>query len=149
MEEAQFIRWIHPDDQERMLNVWDRVFEGKAFHEEEYRLTTKDGRLKWIEASWGPILDDTGRQIGVQGRERDITGRILAEETRRQAEQRLRIDEEHYRTLFENSPFPMWEEDFSGVKNYLDTLRALGVTNLRTYLTEKPEEVAALLKRVK
>jgi PAS domain S-box-containing protein len=149
LEEAQFICWIHPDDQRRMLNIWDRVFEGKTFHEEQYRLTTKDGRLKWIEASWGPILDESGRQIGVQGRERDITERILSEETRRQIEQRLRIDEEHYRTLFENSPFPMWEEDFSRVKEYLADLQASGITNLRTYLAEKPEEVGALLRRVK
>src|SRR5207244_12583121 len=28
---------------------------------------------KWCSSSWGPLLDEAGRQIGVQGRERDIT----------------------------------------------------------------------------
>jgi two-component system, cell cycle sensor histidine kinase and response regulator CckA len=149
LEEAQFICWIHPQDQERMLNYWDALYEGKSFHEEQYRLTTKDGRLKWIEASWGPILDESGVQVGVQGRERDITERKLAEETLRQTEQRLRIDEAHYRTLFEDSPFPMWEEDFSAVKTYVDSLRRGGVANLKSYLAGRQEAVAECLRRVK
>ena len=70
---AQFICWIHPEDRDRMLGYWDQLFEGKSFHEEEYRLITKDGRTKWAEASWAPIVDDDGNQVGVQGRERDIT----------------------------------------------------------------------------
>ena len=96
-----------------MLAHWDKLFQGKSFYEEQYRLITRDGRMKWVAASWGPILDDSGRQVGVQGRERDITSRRMAEETLLQSEQRLRISEERYRTIFEGSAFPMWEEDFS------------------------------------
>ena len=73
LETAQFICWVHPDDRDRMLSHWDKLFIGQSFHEEEYRLVTKDGRLKWVAASWGPILDNGGGQIGVQGRERDVT----------------------------------------------------------------------------
>src|SRR5882724_634321 len=149
LEQAQFICWIHPDDRSRMLDYWDRLFEAKSFHEEQYRLTTKDGRLKWIEASCGPILDETGKQIGVQGRERDITERKLASENLRQTEQRLRVDEAHYRMLFEDSPFPMWEEDFSDVKAYIDSLAAAGVTDLRSYLGVHREAVEECLRRVK
>src|SRR5262249_23596247 len=79
---------------------------------------------------------DTGKQVGVQGRERDVTERRMAEETRRQSEQRARANEQRYRALFENSPFPMWEEDFSRVRSYLDGLEAKGITNLRAYFTE-------------
>jgi hypothetical protein len=39
----------------------------RPFHEEEYRLITKNGRMKWVVASWTPILDDEGLQVGVQG----------------------------------------------------------------------------------
>jgi PAS domain S-box-containing protein len=67
---AQFICWIHPDDRERMLSHWDKLFAGESFYEEEYRLITKDGRMKWAIASWGPIVDDFGDQVGVQGREK-------------------------------------------------------------------------------
>src|SRR6185312_6503586 len=103
-----FINWIHPDDRERMLSHWDKLFQGKSFYEEQYRLITRDGRLKWVAASWGPIIDDSGVQGGVQGRERDISSRRMAEETLLQSEQRLRVSEERYRKIFEGSAFPMW-----------------------------------------
>ena len=146
LERQQFICWIHPEDRERMLAHWDRLFQAKSFFEEEYRLITKDGRMKWVAASWGPILDDTGRQVGVQGRERDVTERRMAVATLRQSEHSLRINEERYRTLFESSPFPMWEEDFSRVKVYLDALADLEVTDLREYLSVHREALVECVR---
>jgi PAS domain S-box-containing protein len=105
--------------------------------------------MKWVAASWGPILDDTGRQVGVQGRERDVTERRMAEETLRQSEHSLRINEERYRTLFESSPFPMWEEDFSRVKIYLDALADLGVTDLREYFSVHREALTECVRRIR
>jgi two-component system cell cycle sensor histidine kinase/response regulator CckA len=149
LESANFICWIHPDDQARMLGLWDTIFEGKSFHEEEYRLITKDGRIKWAVCSWIPIFDDSGRQIGVQGREFDLTRRKLAETALRHSEKKLRADEERYRALFENSPFPMWEEDFSEVKRYLDSLRETGISDMRGYLADHRSAVEACLRRVR
>jgi two-component system, cell cycle sensor histidine kinase and response regulator CckA len=149
LEQSQFICWVHPEDRDRMLGHWDKLFEGGSFLEEEYRLVNKDGRMKWVVASWGPILDDGGRQIGVQGRERDVTERRMAEETLRQSEQSLRLNEERYRTLFEDSPFPMWEEDFSGVKRFVDDLRARGITDLRGYLNQNREALTECVRRIK
>jgi two-component system cell cycle sensor histidine kinase/response regulator CckA len=54
----------------------------------------------------------------------------------------LRQSERRYRTLFENSPVAIWEEDFSTVKSCLDALRAGGVADFDSYLTEHPEAVA-------
>jgi PAS domain S-box-containing protein len=135
LEQDNFICWVHPEDQARMLAGWESLFEGKSFHDEEYRLITKDGRAKWVVSSWRPILDEAGRQIGVQGREFDITPRKLSETALRQSEERLRVGEERYRVLFEDSPFPMWEEDFSEVKQLLDAMAAAGVGDMRTYLS--------------
>jgi PAS domain S-box-containing protein len=146
-ERAQFINWVHPEDRDRMRDYWDPLFEGKAFHDEEYRLITRDGRVKWVSASWGPILDDLGRQVGVQGREREVTERHMAEETLHQGEQH-RLNEERYRALFEDSPFPMWEEDFSQLKLYLAELKRGGGT-LRAHLTSHPEAAAECLRRVR
>ncbi|MFQ5613293.1 MAG: PAS domain S-box protein [Anaerolineae bacterium] len=77
--ERNFINWVHPDDEARMMAQWDAMFEGKSFPDEEFRLVTKTGQEKWCLSSWGPIYDGAGRQIGVQGRERDITRRKNAE----------------------------------------------------------------------
>jgi len=42
--------------------------------------------------------------------------------------------------LFAFSPISMWEEDLSDVKKRIDELKALGVTDFRTYFREHPDE---------
>jgi hypothetical protein len=49
--------------------------------------------------------------------------------------------ESHYLTLFEDSPVSLWEEDFSQLKTYLDTLKASGVSDFRAYFCENLDEV--------
>src|SRR5262249_34911873 len=139
----------HPDDQARMLEFWDVLFQGKGFRDEEYRLITKDGRMKWVSASWAPVVADSGRQVGVQGREIDWTARKLAESASRHSEEKLRTDEARYRELFENSPFPMWEEDFGKVKEYLDGLRQAGVLDIRRHLAENRSCLHECIRRVR
>jgi PAS domain S-box-containing protein len=142
LEREQFICWVHPEDRERMLSYWDRLFEGHSFQDEEYRLVTRDGRVKWVSATWGPLLDEGGRQVGVQGREREVTERRLTEET-------LRIREERYRGIFEDSPFPMWEEDFSRVKEFLDELKTRGITDVGSYLSRNRAEALECVSRIR
>lgn len=69
--------------------------------------------------------------------EKEPTGKQdeLAHEAFRQGERR-------YHSLFENSPVAMWEEDFSAVKSYIDSLRAKGVEDFRSWFKEHPEAVA-------
>jgi len=83
-----FIDWVHPDDHARMLTRWEDIFKGSSFQDEEYRLLRRDGALRWVSASWGPILDETGTQVGVQGSEHDITDRKRAEEALRESQER-------------------------------------------------------------
>ncbi|MCC7452238.1 MAG: PAS domain S-box protein [Anaerolineae bacterium] len=82
---------------------------------------------------------------------------ILSAEMRKRGrvEQALQQDmiarqqaEAQYRSLFENSPVSLWEEDFSAVKAYLDNLRASG-QDLRAYLTAHPEAVVHCAELVK
>jgi PAS domain S-box-containing protein len=86
-----FVCWIHSADQERMILHWDRLFQGQSYAEQEYRMIAKDGAEKWSSASWGPIWDESGRQVGVRGVERDITGRVRAEAALREVEERFRL----------------------------------------------------------
>jgi PAS domain S-box-containing protein len=139
LENKQFICWVHPDDRERMLGHWDQLFQGRSFYDEEYRLIAKDGRVKWVAASWGPILDDAGEQVGVQGHEREVTERHVAEEN-------LRFSEERYRSLFDHSPTPMREEDFSDVKRYLDGVHGAG---LKERLTANRAELEECARRIR
>lgn len=67
----------------------------------------------------------------------------------RQAEEALRESEARYRSLFENSPNSLWEEDFSAVKTHIDYLKASGVKDFRVYYDEHPEEVSKCASLVK
>jgi PAS domain S-box-containing protein len=53
--------------------------------------------------------------------------------------QSLQQSEERYRLVFENSPVSIWEEDFSDVKKFFNTLRKEGIIDLEGYLTQYPE----------
>ncbi len=75
IQAKKFINWLHPDDHERMLAHWDEVYAGKGYSDLEYRMVTRGGQVKWCSSSWVPTYDETGRQIGVQGIERDISER--------------------------------------------------------------------------
>ncbi|HWD00820.1 MAG TPA: PAS domain S-box protein [Candidatus Sulfopaludibacter sp.] len=110
LSKADFVNWIHPEDQARMLPYWDSLFQGASYQDEEYRLITRDGRVKWASATWGPILDPAGTQIGVQGSERDITERKLADEA-------LRVSEHRFRGLLEHVQLVAAIFDISG--NYV------------------------------
>ena len=57
------------------------------------------------------------------------------------AEGALRGSEARYRYLFENSPVPLWDEDFSQIKRVVDKLRASGVEDLRAHFEHHPEDV--------
>jgi PAS domain S-box-containing protein len=91
MHKQHFINWIHPDDEARMMQKWEQLFAGIGFCDVEYRMVSKTGELKWISASWGPLLDEDGIQVGVQGRERDITERSRAEEELKRANEQLSL----------------------------------------------------------
>ncbi|MBN2579842.1 MAG: response regulator [Pirellulales bacterium] len=68
---------------------------------------------------------------------------------RRRAEEQLRESEARYRSLFEDSPLPLREQDFSVVKQRLDTLRESGVEDFRQYFRQRPEFVRDCLSQVK
>lgn len=68
---------------------------------------------------------------------------------RKRAEEALRESEIRYRMLFEEAALSLWEEDLSEVKRYIETLRAAGIDDFRTYFTDHPEAVFACAARVK
>ncbi|MCX7796185.1 MAG: HD domain-containing protein [bacterium] len=63
----------------------------------------------------------------------------------------LEISESRYKSLFENAPVALLEEDFSSVKEYIDKLKLLGldINSLKEYLDNHTDEIMDCLNRIK
>lgn len=107
----------------------------------EQRAKTKDG-WKWLSWTDTAVLDNQGNINEIIGLGTDIT-------QRKQAEQALREGEQRYRSLFEDSPVSIWEENFSRVKQRLDQLKAEGIEDFYEYFaTNRTQllEIAELIE---
>ncbi|HEU5303144.1 MAG TPA: PAS domain S-box protein [Gemmatimonadales bacterium] len=90
----EFLHYIHEDDRPAILAEWDRLAQGDALRDQEYRVVTRSGQTRWCSSSWEPMRDETGRQIGYLGTEFDITERKLAEHE-------MRLDTELFQAVLE------------------------------------------------
>jgi PAS domain S-box-containing protein/putative nucleotidyltransferase with HDIG domain len=79
-----------------------------------------------------PVLGDENQVVAVLSISTDITETVELEE-------KARLQEEKFRELLEATQNSVWEEDFSGVKKYLETLKAEGVTDLKEYFDKNPD----------
>ncbi len=61
----------------------------------------------------------------------------------------LQKSEQRYRLVFRNSPVSIWEEDFSGVKALLDSLKQEGVTDIEAHFQRHPEVIRQCAQLVK
>lgn len=135
-------RQIHPEDRDRQQKLEEQASVEQGSFIGEYRIFARDGRQLWIRDS-AQILPPQSNGISiVQGVIMDITERKLANETLQRSEQR-------YRSLFEDSPISLWEDDYSGVKQKLDELKRQGITDFEAYFTEHPEIAAECTSLIK
>ncbi|HSD02275.1 MAG TPA: diguanylate cyclase [Gaiellales bacterium] len=81
---------VHADDAPRMRSLWAGLWDGEGYAGAEFRVVTADGGERWCTSAGAPVLDAGGRQMGVQIRHADVTGRRHIEERVRESEERAR-----------------------------------------------------------
>ncbi len=100
------------------------------------------GEERWVEINSNSIYDEEGAIQFYVLIMHYITEKLNAEKA-------IRLSEERYHTLFDNSPIAIWEEDFSIVKKRFNYLKNNGVKDLRAYLKDNPSEVNLLISSIK
>ncbi len=134
-----FKDFTFPEDEVTISEMHERREDGNS-DGYELRLRNKQGEVVWVFVNASPLMKE-GKYIGSLGMLSNIT-------VHKQKEQKRIEQERRYRSLFEDSPVPIWDEDFSEVKKYLNRLKEQGITNIREYFENNlnaVEECAGLL----
>lgn len=79
---------VHPDDRVIALARVQRLISGQE-DTSEFRIVTKDGRIRWIRESGKPVWDPHDGVVRVYGAAQDVTERKVAEEEARARETEL------------------------------------------------------------
>jgi PAS domain S-box-containing protein len=107
-----------------------------------HRVLKSDGTAIWVRGQVQAIRDADGSILYYEGAVEDVT-------QRREMEERSRIHAERFRNVFERAPIAIWEEDWTGVGDGLEELRAAGVVDLAAHLHANPDQVLRLHERVR
>ena len=147
----QTLGMLKAASQEQLASRLDQVFrDGMRLHFRAELLALWGGQLLWSGEGINYALD--GQAIDILLHWRILPGfeqsweRVLVTiediTARKQAERRLQ-------SLFDASPISLWEEDYSALKAYFESLRAKGVTNLQSHLEQHPEVVTTCMGLIK
>jgi PAS domain S-box-containing protein len=91
-----YFNYINSEDLKKGWEITKKAIELKESFEVEYRITTKDGKTKWLWEKGRGIYDNNGKYSYTEGYTSDITDR-------RKAEESLKLSEEKYRLVANNS----------------------------------------------
>jgi len=125
----------------------------------ESRIIGKDGKIRIIEAKPVPFFQN-GDIVGSTSIVRNITPRKLAEEELRrhkehleelvgQRSAELKASEFRFRTIFDNVPVSIWEEDWGEVYDLIADLKQKGIEDYEEYFNNHPAFVQKALEAVK
>jgi PAS domain S-box-containing protein len=134
VSDEEFLAFIHPDDRARAAAIFGAPDDFSEAYEVQYRIIRPNGEVRVVLEVGESMYDAAGNVVGNFGTLQDITERARAEEALRESESR-------YREIFEDSPFAIWEEDWSSLKRMIDELAAQGVENWQTYFALHPEQL--------
>ena len=93
-----FFDFFHPDEKKRLMKATNKAFEYKrSFRKFINRNVCKDGKTVVVLSTSGvPLFDAEGNFMGYRGADMDITDQYIAEK-------KLRVSEEHLRSLMESA----------------------------------------------
>jgi diguanylate cyclase (GGDEF)-like protein/PAS domain S-box-containing protein len=98
-----FAESVHPDDRPHYREAFRRAAAEETGFTIEFRLLLPDGQIRWRRVVGSVTRDRKGRVTHLVGTGQDIA-------LRKEAEERLQLAEQHYRTLVEQLPLATYVE---------------------------------------
>lgn len=137
MKLKNFQSVTHPDDLEKDMKNVDHLKNGRiSEYTMQKRYFTKNGDLIWVNLTVTPLFDTNQNQQNVIAIVEDIT-------LKKNTEKLIKKSETRFKNLFDDSPLPLREEDFSEVKIYLEQkkLTHKSTETVLNYFTENPNDL--------
>ena len=122
--EKELISISHPDDIEKLQDLYKNHYYGKVGDDFKFRLIRSDGSIRYITSKYRPVFDQNGEFIGTRVSCEDIT-------KLKQAEDALKESETKLKTIFNNS---------------LDGIILINDKGIITDWNSRAEKVTGLLK---
>ena len=120
MKQKNFQSITHPDDLDKDLLQVNKLENGIINqYSLEKRYYTNQGKIIWINLNVTPIIDKNNKQISAISIVEDIT-------LKKEAAELIKKSEVRFKSLFEDSPLPLREEDILDVRIYLEELDLFG-----------------------
>lgn len=94
----------HPDDRARVTHHLRTETHRQETLELQFRITTRDGNMRWIGHACQPVYDATGNWAGQRASNRDITDQVLAQES-------LRASDSLFKSIFNSAALAIFVVD--------------------------------------
>lgn len=145
LKNKNFQMLIHPDDLEEDLFNMKQLKEGKIREfSMEKRYFDQSGKTIWVNLTVAPLWDVNDKPTTLIKIVENIT-------RQKEVETIVRKSETRFRSLFDDSPIALWEEDFSEVKKYLVELGLIAKKTkiVEDFLNANPKIVLHCISLVK
>jgi len=145
IKSKKFEELTHPDDIDENVKKMNDLKVGKiSDFTFEKRYFNKEQNIIWAKVHVYPLINSNKKTISYITIIEDISEKKLAVENIQKSETR-------FKSLFDDSPVALWEEDFSMVKNCVKELGLIGKTReeVASYLEENPDFVKKCISLVK
>src|ERR1043166_4041581 len=111
--QAQLLKFIHPDDRQRHQQVFSQALQGQRLFDVEVRFVRPDGDIRFVHIRDEIVRDESGKPIRMFGAVQYIT-------ERRRAEEAVRRSEEHLRLVIDTIPTMAWSAAPDGVVDFIN-----------------------------
>jgi len=133
---------IFPDEFAKIHKKYlQLVFKNGKALTKEFKVHLENREL-YFSSVYSPIKDKTGNVYAAIVVSSDIT-------KQNQEKNMLLISKARYKSLFDDSPLPMWEEEFCELNSYLNVLKNKGIVDLNDYFINNPDELITCARKIK